>query len=57
MAIKAAIKATMKNHTYESNGKILKQSKKGIIGLDLMRALSKRPRSKCPFLARQNALH
>ena len=41
LAIKAAIKATLKNHVYTINGKIHQQGRKGIIGLDLMRALGK----------------
>ena len=41
MAVKAAIKATMKNHTYEYKNRIYQQSRKGIIGIDLMRALAK----------------
>ena len=41
MTIKAAIKATMKNHTYKFKNKILQQSRKGIMGIDLMRALAK----------------
>jgi len=41
MAVKTAIKAIMKNHTFEVNNKILQQIRKGIMGLDLMRALAK----------------
>ena len=41
LAVKAAIKAIMKNHTLKNNGKNLQQSKKGIMGLDLIRALAK----------------
>ena len=31
----------MKNHTYEYKNKFLQQSRKGIIGIDMMRALAK----------------
>ena len=41
LAVKAAIKAIMKNHSFQVNNKILQQSRKGIQGLDLMRALAK----------------
>ena len=41
MAIKSAIKATMKNHTYKYKNQFFQQSSKGIIGIDLMRALAK----------------
>lgn len=41
LAVKAAIKATMKNHTYEIDNKKRQQSNKGIMGLDLMRPLAK----------------